>query len=278
MTPHPAVPARPRRTTRSAPAAARAWHLVHGGLEVAVAADPAGRRTFVLDRHALLASTAVEQWWYRGLWHEAPAGTPRLLEPGEVVHVERAEPVTRLLVLLDEQRLGAPVPTLRGFHRAMAPTLAPLVHPLLQAAVRVERRAVVEALPRLLEAVQQHEVRSERGSGLLPSIQLSGVPRARALLLHEMTRLVPLEELAAAAGLSRYHLARRFTAEIGMPPHLFHLHVRIGAARRRLALGEDPAAAAHHTGFADQAHLTRWFNRLVGVAPGRYQQQLRTTP
>lgn len=274
----PRLPARARRPAARPAPTARLWHLLHEGLEVAVAADLPGRRTFVPDRYAVLASAAAEQWWYRGLWHDAPAGTPRLLEPGEVVHVERGDAVTRVLVLLGDDRLGVPAAAVRGFHRAMAPTLAPLVQPVLHGAVRAERGAVARALPRLLEALQAHEVRSERGHGQPPAIQLSGVPRARALLRQETTRLVPLDELAAVAGLSRYHLTRRFAAEIGLPPHLFHLHVRIGAARRRLAAGEDAAATAHHTGFADQAHLSRWFTRLVGLAPGRYQQQLRHQP
>ncbi len=33
-----------------------------------------------------------------------------------------------------------------------------------------------------------------------------------------------------------------------------------------------PAAAAAEAGFADQAHLTRHFKRIVGVPPGAYQR------
>ena len=33
-----------------------------------------------------------------------------------------------------------------------------------------------------------------------------------------------------------------------------------------------PAQAAAEAGFADQAHLTRHFKRIVGVPPGAYQR------
>jgi AraC-like DNA-binding protein len=35
--------------------------------------------------------------------------------------------------------------------------------------------------------------------------------------------------------------------------------------------GVPPAAAAAEAGFADQAHLTRWFRRYYGITPGGYR-------
>jgi methylphosphotriester-DNA--protein-cysteine methyltransferase len=35
----------------------------------------------------------------------------------------------------------------------------------------------------------------------------------------------------------------------------------------------NPAAAA--AGFADQAHLTRWFRRVVGVTPSAYRNSVQ---
>jgi len=39
----------------------------------------------------------------------------------------------------------------------------------------------------------------------------------------------------------------------------------------RLCAGVTPAQAAAEAGFADQAHLTRWFRRYYGVTPGAYR-------
>ncbi len=79
-----------------------------------------------------------------------------------------------------------------------------------------------------------------------------------------------LAELAAVAGLSRFELVRRFRDQVGVPPHVFQINLRVEYARRMLTSGVAPAAVAAACGFADQPHLTRTFKRAVGVTPARY--------
>jgi AraC-like DNA-binding protein len=98
----------------------------------------------------------------------------------------------------------------------------------------------------------------------------AAVRRARAHLRERFDRAVPLRELAAVSGLSRFELVRRFHAQTGLTPHAFQTDLRIARARRLLARGERPAAVAAACGFADQPHLTRMFKRAVGVTPARY--------
>lgn len=90
-------------------------------------------------------------------------------------------------------------------------------------------------------------------------------------LADQLTGPPTLAELAAEAGLSRYQLLRAFRAEVGMPPYAWLAQHRVARARVLLEQGCRPAAAATLTGFADQAHLTRWFRRVVGVTPGTYR-------
>jgi hypothetical protein len=66
-------------------------------------------------------------------------------------------------------------------------------------------------------------------------------------------------------------LLRSFRAEVGMPPYAWLAQHRVARARVLLEQGHRPADAATLTGFADQAHLTRWFRRVVGVTPGAYR-------
>jgi len=80
-----------------------------------------------------------------------------------------------------------------------------------------------------------------------------------------------LADLAAAAECSRYAAYRAFSAAYGMAPSDYQRQLRIRMARGLLAAGVPPAAAAATAGFADQAHLTRWFRRYYGVTPGAYQ-------
>ena len=127
------------------------------------------------------------------------------------------------------------------------------------------------------ELVRRH---ASPAPGLGASARLPGVgrlPGAGRLASQVMTRLADqltcppgLADLAAEAGLSRYQLLRSFRAEVGMPPYAWLAQHRVARARLLLDRGHRPAEAAALAGFADQAHLTRWFRRVVGVTPGAY--------
>src|SRR5215475_1436166 len=82
-----------------------------------------------------------------------------------------------------------------------------------------------------------------------------------------------LAELAAMTGLSQFALLRAFRAETGLPPHAYLNQLRVRRARTLLDHGVTPAEVAFETGFADQAHLTRHFKRVIGVPPGAYQRE-----
>ena len=79
------------------------------------------------------------------------------------------------------------------------------------------------------------------------------------------------DHVAATAGCSRFAAYRAFTQAYGLAPSDFQRQLRVRAARRLLAQGTPPAQAAAEAGFADQAHLTRWFRRYYGVTPGAYR-------
>jgi AraC-like DNA-binding protein len=79
------------------------------------------------------------------------------------------------------------------------------------------------------------------------------------------------DDLAAAAGCSRYAAYRAFYHAYGLAPSDYQRQLRVRAARRLLSGGVAPAVAAAEAGFADQAHLTRWFRRYYGVTPGAYR-------
>ena len=78
-------------------------------------------------------------------------------------------------------------------------------------------------------------------------------------------------DLAAAAGCSRYAAYRAFHQAYGLAPSDYQRQLRVRAARGLLSRGVPPAVAAAEAGFADQAHLTRWFRRYYGITPGAYR-------
>jgi AraC-like DNA-binding protein len=96
---------------------------------------------------------------------------------------------------------------------------------------------------------------------------------AREYLAERPERHVGLDELAAAAGIGKFRLIRLFREQTGLPPYAFQIAHRIRLARRLLEAGHPIASVAASTGFADQSHLHRQFQRSLGVTPLTYQRR-----
>jgi AraC-like DNA-binding protein len=128
-----------------------------------------------------------------------------------------------------------------------------------------------------------------RQSGLVTAMaelyRRHGSPRRRSLTLgDERSRVgqvaeflrahyaeaIPLDRLAALAGMSAFHLVRCFKKEIGLPPHVYLTQLRLQQARRLLARGTGLADTAAAVGFYDQSALSRHFKKIYGVTPGQY--------
>jgi AraC-like DNA-binding protein len=237
----------------------------------------------------------VEMIGYRGGRHRAGPGSVVILEPGEPHTGGPASPagfVYRVMYPAAEWLADAADPAgghLAGGHGrvphfpqpvVMDPALAlrlRRVHALLSAGAEpLEAESAVSAL--LGEVVRRHASPAPGGAAGQSGASGAGGAVARLVmtrLADELTCPPGLAEMAAAAGLSRYQLVRSFRAEVGMPPYAWLAQHRVARARLLLDRGHLPAEAALLTGFADQAHLTRWFRRVVGVTPGAYRTSVR---
>jgi len=96
--------------------------------------------------------------------------------------------------------------------------------------------------------------------------------RARELISAAYLDDVAASDLAVATGRSRFSVHRAFTHAYGMAPSDYQRQLRLRAARRLISQGMPLSDAAAEAGFADQAHLSRWFSRCYGVTPGGYQR------
>ena len=85
-------------------------------------------------------------------------------------------------------------------------------------------------------------------------------------------------DLAATVGSSRFAVYRSFRAAYGLSPSDYLRQCRLRAARGMLAAGRPSAEVAALAGFADQSHLTRWFQRYFGVTPAAYQRATAAEP
>ena len=100
---------------------------------------------------------------------------------------------------------------------------------------------------------------------------IAAAERIRALLDGSYAERLTGGDVAAAARASRYAGYRAFHSRYGVSPSEYQRGLRLRAARRALAQGAPAAEVAAVAGFADQAHLTRWFRRSYGITPGAYQ-------
>lgn len=100
---------------------------------------------------------------------------------------------------------------------------------------------------------------------------VAAVDVARQMLVERVADRITLDELAAAAGVSRSHLSRAFRQVEGLPPHTYQNQLRIQRAKSLLASGASLSDAASGVGFADQSHFTRVFREFTGATPGQYR-------
>ena len=107
---------------------------------------------------------------------------------------------------------------------------------------------------------------------LAAPVASANVSRAREILADRLAQPPSLSELAAASGLSKYQLLRRFKEVHGVTPFAWLLQQRTEVARGLVRQGAALTEAAMATGFADQSHMTRAFVRHFGYTPGAWQR------
>lgn len=101
------------------------------------------------------------------------------------------------------------------------------------------------------------------------------VRRAMDWMAENLEADIALEDVAAAAGLSRFQVVRAFRRATGSTPHAWLMQRRLARAKDLLRAGEPPAQVATAVGLYDQAHFTRRFKQLFGITPGAYQAGVR---
>ena len=87
---------------------------------------------------------------------------------------------------------------------------------------------------------------------------------------------ISLDQLAALAGMSRFHFARQFRISTGRSPMGYVRHARIERATAILRERNTTIArVAVSLGFADQSHFSRTFGRFIGVSPRSFADRHR---
>lgn len=167
-----------------------------------------------------------------------------------------------------------------GGHRAIAATAPALLryHQYRNALVYASRNGVLSDLAAeeeslaILDLARAGDGR-RGGPGQYAAHQLLA-DRARMLLAAAPGDSHRLGDVARSLGVSPFHLARVFRAQVGMPMHRYLVHLRLALALEQLGDGENNLSAlALRLGFATHSHFSSAFRRTFGRTP----QQVRET-
>jgi AraC family transcriptional regulator len=213
--------------------------------------------------------------WFAGSGpHEQDSFAPTILvEPAGEAHAKRfgAVETAVLSLTIEAGRLGDVVGdvTRRFLH-----VRDPYVELLARRAVS-ELREPDDVTPLAVEAAALELVaRVARTAGLERHPQWLG--KARAVLHDRYADPLSVDDIADAVGIQPERLARGFRRAYGESLGAYLRRIRVNAAARLLATTDEPISrVAGEVGFADQAHLTRWFGRYLETTPGRYRGSVR---
>jgi AraC-like DNA-binding protein len=223
----------------------------------------------------------AEQFAYRRRQHVAPAGSIVFINPGEMHTGSSATehgwtyrtlyPSTELLqrAISDLTGKGRDIPF---FAEAVVHDPEMLLEISLTHRALEEHTSALERESRLLWTLSRLILRyaDDHPRPHPFAKEHMGIQRVRSFLEENYAANISLEQLAALAHLSPFHLLRSFRDQVGLPPHAYQIQTRVMRAKQMLRMGLPCIDTAIAVGFADQSHFTKHFKRIVGVSPGRY--------
>ncbi len=149
--------------------------------------------------------------------------------------------------------------------------LAPLLADIRALAAAPDPLAAEETALRLAGAALRLAQDSSRPRARLADERRMADAVARIARHH--AEPLSLADLAADAGVGRYHFLRLFRQVVGTTPYQYMLTVRLAAAADRLRQGGGTVLdAALAAGFSDLSEFTRRFRDCFGAPPGRWRR------
>ena len=97
-------------------------------------------------------------------------------------------------------------------------------------------------------------------------------------ILDQPENLYLIEEMAQDTNISPFHLIRKFKKLYGLTPHQFQIQCKVRKAQKLLEEEKSVCEVTYDTGFCDQSHLDRCFQKIVGMTPKEYKEASSTKP
>lgn len=193
--------------------------------------------------------------------------------PARLRHATRLSPGARAGSAWLSDEWVTSVAAAMGRHIPARPTLLLNASVLIQLGVLLEGEAEEASAGRALSAralATTLAVALLRAAPQTTGGPVSADPRIRAVLRLIETRYaeaLTVDDLARAAGVSRFHMSRLFRDELGMSPYQYLLRIRLERARELIATGQRVTDAALSVGFSDLGRFARAFRTRYGHNP-----------
>jgi AraC family transcriptional regulator len=163
------------------------------------------------------------------------------------------------------------------FTAPMLPATAALAAPAVASALRLVGKApgrdeelALDLAERVIRLVSGH---GERRAPALPR-ERRRLVRALRYIEEHSEEPVALSELAAVAGMSKYHFLRSFRALMGVTPHQLLIARRLRRAALAVATSPAPISAiAYEAGFGDLSTFNARFRNTFGVSPSELRRR-----
>ncbi|MBL7493156.1 AraC family transcriptional regulator [Frankia sp. AgB1.9] len=233
--------------------------LLAAGAEHTLADAPASPAvTFRLDRER--HSTRLGHEHVAGV----AGGAPTVLLSG-AYRLEKHRPHPLLATLPDVVHL--PNRRRNGLHAAVD---------LLGAEVEEQEPGAEAIVSSLVDALLVYILRAwqeDHPSGWSRALADPAIGPSLHRMHRDPARPWTVEQLGAAAGLSRATFTRRFTALVGEPPLTYLIRWRLTTAARILRQQDVPlSVVAHRVGYTSEFAFAKAFKREYGLAPGTYRR------
>ncbi|MBU1375696.1 MAG: AraC family transcriptional regulator [Alphaproteobacteria bacterium] len=251
---------------------------LYGAGEARCHSDPAARRLESCYAHSSIGVVVSGQFDYRSPIGAADARpgvvlfgnagedfTYRYLDDAGVRRVVVALDTALLAEVADDCRCKDAVFPVAGLRATRAAT------PLYAAVRRLAsgREPDEEAAIRLIAAAFKALSRTAKSAGPEPR----RVRDVVSLLDAHPAEPLSLGQMAAIAGLSRYHFIRAFHAATGETPRQYQIAARLRAAADRLMDTREPITTiAFDVGFNDISHFNATFRRAFGTSPRSFRR------
>lgn len=136
----------------------------------------------------------------------------------------------------------------------------------------------------LIHSLAAQMIRRYSSDRLLPTFSNSGglspstLKKAIGFIHEHLQDDISIGNLADVVGLSTAHFARMFKSSTNMSPHQYILLCRINKAKKLLMNRSlSLAQISSSTGFCDQSHFTRSFQKIMKTTPSSYAKSFRSS-